>query len=61
MATDNKNKKNEASTKIGRDAKSGKFISVKEAERRPSSTVIETIKKSGTARKVQNQKPPKKR
>ena len=30
--------------KVGRDAKSGKFISVKEAERRKSTSVVETIK-----------------
>lgn len=32
--------------KIGRDAKTGKFISVKEANRRPTTTVVETIKPS---------------
>lgn len=30
--------------KIGRDAKTGKFIPVKVANRRPSTTVVETIK-----------------
>ena len=30
--------------KVGRDAGSGKFIPVKEAERRPKTTVVETIK-----------------
>lgn len=30
--------------KIGRDAGSGKFITVKEAERRPKNSVVETIK-----------------
>lgn len=30
--------------KIGREAGSGKFIPVKEAERRPTTTVVETIK-----------------
>ena len=30
--------------KIGRDAESGQFIPVKEAERRPKTTVVETIK-----------------
>lgn len=30
--------------KIGRDAKSGEFITVKEAGRRPGTTVVETIK-----------------
>lgn len=29
--------------KIGRDAKKGTFIPVKEAQRRPSTTVVETI------------------
>lgn len=33
-----------ASRKIGRDANTGKFIPVKEAQRRPSTTVVETIK-----------------
>ena len=32
-------------TKIGRDAKTGHFISVEEAKRRPNTTVVETIKK----------------
>jgi hypothetical protein len=30
--------------KIGRDAKTGEFIPVKEAKSRPSTTVVETIK-----------------
>lgn len=30
--------------KIARDAGSGKFIPVKEAQRRPKTTVVETIK-----------------
>lgn len=30
--------------KIGRDAKTGQFVPVKEAQRRPNTTVIETIK-----------------
>lgn len=30
--------------KIGRDAKTGQFITVKEAKRRPTTTVVETIK-----------------
>ena len=33
--------------KIGRDAKTGRFIPVDEAKRRPSTTVVETIKKKG--------------
>lgn len=33
-----------ATRKIGRDAKTGEFISVAEAIRRPSTTVVETIK-----------------
>lgn len=31
--------------RIGRDAITGKFISVAEAERRPETTVIETIRR----------------
>lgn len=34
-----------STTKIGRDARSGKFIPVREAKRRPSTTVVETVKK----------------
>jgi hypothetical protein len=30
--------------KIGRDARTGRFISVAEARRRPATTVIETIR-----------------
>lgn len=33
--------------KIGRDAGTGKFIPVKEAERRPKTTTVETIKLPG--------------
>lgn len=33
-----------ATHKIGRDARTGEFIPVSEAIRRPSTTVIETIK-----------------
>ena len=32
------------SRKVGRDARTGRFISVKEAKRRPPTTVVETIK-----------------
>lgn len=32
-------------TKIGRDARTGEFIPVKEALRRPNTTVVETIKR----------------
>lgn len=33
------------SVKIGRDAKTGEFIPVSEARRRPGTTVVETIKR----------------
>lgn len=36
--------KKSGSHKIGRDARTGEFIPVKEAQRRPSTTVVETIK-----------------
>jgi hypothetical protein len=32
-------------TKIGRDAGTGKFIPVKQAERHPKTSVVETVKK----------------
>jgi hypothetical protein len=38
-------KKGTTTTKVGRDAKTGQFIPVKEAERRKSTAVVETIKK----------------
>lgn len=53
--------------KRGRDAKTGQFIPVNEAERRPRTTVVETIKQTGkgkqviAAKCVQHQKPPKKK
>lgn len=34
-------------TRIGRDARTGRFIPVKEAQRRPSTTTVETIKRGG--------------
>jgi len=37
-------KKNETTRKIGRDAGTGKFIPVKEAEKRKKTAVVETIK-----------------
>lgn len=33
------------STKIGRDARTGKFIPVKVAQGRPNTTTVETIKR----------------
>jgi hypothetical protein len=30
--------------KVGRDAKTGRFIPVEEAKKRPNSTVVETVK-----------------
>ena len=32
---------------VGRDAKTGQFIPVKEAKRRPSTTVVERVPKPG--------------
>lgn len=37
--------KKTGNTKIGRDAGTGKFIPVKDAERRKKTAVVETIKK----------------
>lgn len=31
--------------KVGRDAKTGQFIPVREAQKRPTRTVVETIKR----------------
>ena len=38
------NKKDNTTIKVGRDAKTGEFIPVKEAVRRPNTTTVETIK-----------------
>jgi hypothetical protein len=37
--------------KIGRDARTGEFIPVKDAVRRPSTTTVETIKVPPTKKK----------
>jgi hypothetical protein len=37
--------------KIGRDARTGEFIPVREAIRRPSTTVVETIRKPTTSKR----------
>lgn len=37
--------KSSSTSKIGRDAKTGQFIPVKEANRRPATTVVETIRR----------------
>lgn len=42
----------EKSMKIGRDAKNGQFISVKSAEKRKSTAIVETIKKSKLNSKI---------
>jgi hypothetical protein len=39
------------SFKIGRDARTGEFIPVKEAVRRPTTTVVETIKVPVTSKR----------
>ena len=37
-------------TQIGRDAKTGRFIPVKDAKRSKSTAVVETIKRKGKAK-----------
>jgi hypothetical protein len=37
--------KKPASVKVGRDARTGRFIPVEEAKRRPTTTVVERIKR----------------
>ncbi len=61
MAKKPESQGSEGNFKIGRDAKTGRFIPVKEANKRPSTTVVETIKKPNAAKRVQYQKPPKKK
>ena len=43
-------RKRAVTTRVGRDAKTGRFIPIKEAKRRKSTTVVETIKRSGKAK-----------
>ncbi len=43
-------RKRAVTTKVGRNAKTGRFIPIKEAKRRKSTTVVETIKQSGKAK-----------
>lgn len=49
---------------LGRDAKTGQFISVKEAKKHPATTVVETIKRAPEGKSKsgeRHQKPPKKK
>jgi hypothetical protein len=39
------------SMSIGRDAKTGRFISVKKAKRRPATTVVATVRRSKRSKK----------
>lgn len=39
------------SMRVGRDAKTGRFISVKKAKRRPATTVVATVRKSTRPKK----------
>ena len=43
-------RKRAVTTKVGRDAKTGRFVPVKEAKRRKSTVIVETIKRSGKAK-----------
>lgn len=43
-------RKRSTTTKVGRDAKTGRFIPIKEAKRRKSTAVVEMIKRSGKAK-----------
>lgn len=45
MKGDKQMAKKSSTFKVGRDAVTGRFIKVKKAERRPKTTVVETIKK----------------
>ena len=51
------NEKKISSRKIGRDAATGKFIPVKEAERRKKTAVVQIIKIKPSSRAVSKQKP----
>ena len=44
-------KKKNDSFKVGRDAKTGEFISVEAAKRRPATSTVETIKKPTSKKK----------
>jgi hypothetical protein len=66
MAKEQKGKEGKGSANTivqGRDAKTGQFISVKEAKKRPTTTVVETIKRRNVENKFDKkcQKPPKKK
>ena len=43
-------RKRAVTTQVGRDAKTERFIPIKAAKRRKSTTVVETIKREGTAK-----------
>jgi len=48
-------------SKVGRDAKTGEFIPVKEALRRPMTTVVETIPHRPAPKAPKPAKPPKRK
>lgn len=43
-------RKRATTNQIGRDAKTGRFIPIKEAKRRKSTAIVETIKRKGKAK-----------
>ena len=43
-------RKRAVTTQVGRDAKTGRFIPVKDGNRRNSTTVVETTKRKGKAK-----------
>ena len=43
-------RKRSTTIKVGRDAKTGRFILVKEAKRRKSTAIIQTIRRKGKAK-----------
>ncbi len=43
-------RKRSTTIKVGRDAKTGRFIPVKEAKRRKSTAIIQTIRRKGKAK-----------
>lgn len=45
-------RKRAVTTQVGRATKTGRFRPIKEAKRRKSTTVVETIKRRGTAKSV---------
>ena len=43
-------RKGSTTTKVGREAKTGRFVPIKETKRRKSASIVQTIRRKGSAK-----------